>query len=835
MIHAISETIAAGRDAARDLQRNAGTAGLSALLLALGMAFFLAASVSTWRSLVAPSNAAPNANEMVVAHSVDPERGVTLASTFRGRYSYIADRQTSLACWVASRLDGVDIVSAEGERHRLHQRRVSQGWLPCWGIPVVEGRSFNAEDHERGAELVALLDDDTWREKFHRDATIVGSTVRIGTESRRVVGIAASVGRPDFGRVDIWVPGSRDDFSIQTAEGMEVEAHGRPKDGVPLDQVQAELARLEEDYRREHPDSLDSGFDGSILSHREARVPGETANLLLASMVPFFGVFLLACANASGLLLVQFVGRSRESALRMVLGATRAEVMLRFILEGAFVAVLAGLLAIASYRALVEYAITIHPAFSWVAETAYGQDDLDGTVVLFAGLVVLTGIAGIGLLPGLTATRLTVHEVLQDGSDAAGGGRRLGRVRSAVTNFLIGLSYFLVLSSVALGAGLSRAFDRPLGYEPHGLVAVHVAFPTCEEAREARAEGAASQERPEPKSVHCVPQGSFSDALRALPSVEGFGIGSGGPVYVGNHSLWYYGMADHLATPLSERPLAGWFEAESGYLEALRVELIAGRLIEETDIGTNCSVVFSRSLADRHGGWNSVVGQEVLTGPRGNRGCSVVGVIEDLNMGATSKEDPGAAAALYVSREVSQPGEKETYMVRVTGDPDQSLRAIDALIARDSQDWRPEGVQSVEEAVNSSRRNTMSVLWLFASLTGIALLFAAVGIYGVVGYNVTTRRGEYAIRKTLGATRSAIVGEVVLGQVRGSWPGLLAGAFLTLALLPIASAELAAPLAFDLHAAVVALVILGVAIVAASALPALRAARVDVARVLRDE
>jgi putative ABC transport system permease protein len=835
----LDDGVAALGDALRAISRYPATAAASVGLIAFGAAFVILAAVLTWRVVFHPKDAAPYADQMLVAKAHDPERGLELIDTFGRRFAYIARRQTTLACWVACRLGSTTVKDANGDRHGASSVRIGRGFRECWGLTLEQGRDFRAADHAKGAEKVAILGEHIWRGVFGADPSVVGDTVEIGRETVRVVGISTSLGKPDFGPVDVWLPATDDEIEFGDAyHPLQVEADGRAREGVSFEVVDRELAELDADYLRDNPDNIDAGMRGTLHRYADLRVPPEQRGILWASFIPFVGVFLLACANASGLLLVQFAGRARATALRMALGAPRRTLVLRFVLEGLCLALAGGVLSLVALRFLLAVLPELAPQLSGMIGQGLGGESWDESAVVVAPVVVLVGALLIALFPGLTATRLSVHEVMQDGARSVSGGRRVGRVRDAIANILVGLSYLLVVTSISLGTGLSAAFDQPLGYEPHGLVTASVRFPACERRQqEARAAVGTRGDQDEPDPEHCAPQRRFTAALAALPFVERLAIGMAAPVYMGFHALSLYAVGEERALPYNRRPLAAWYEVEDGYFEVLGTRLVAGRFIDTGDVGfDDCAANFSESLAAMYGGPNGVLGKTLYTGDGGNRRCTVVGVVADMNMGAVPVASPAMIKATYISRRVSEPGERETYLVRAHGDAEEAASAMRewADDAGGGQ-WELLDVRAVERSVADTRDESMGLVRLFGIVSLVALLFAGLGIYGIVAYSVAARRGEHALRMVLGASRRRVVFEVIARQVRAIWPGLALGIVASVVATPTMANILELPMAFDLLTGLLALVVIVGAVVFAALLPALRAGSIDPWAALREE
>jgi hypothetical protein len=306
---------------------------------------------------------------------------------------------------------------------------------------------------------------------------------------------------------------------------------------------------------------------------------------------------------------------------------------------------------------------------------------------------------------------------------------------------------------------------------------------------------------------------------------------------MGNHSRWLYAVDEERALPHNRRPGAAWYEVEDGYFEVLGARLLAGRFVDAGDVGfDDCAVNFSESLADKYGGPEAVLGKTMYTGWDGNRRCTVVGVVADMNMGAVPVASPVMTKATYLSRRVSEPGERETYLVRARGGAEEAAAAIaEWADEHGGGRWELLRVEAVERSVAHQRDESMGLVRLFGIVSMVALLFAGLGIYGIVAYSVTARRGEHALRMVLGASRRRVVFEVIARQVRAIWPGLASGIVASLIATPMMARSLELPMEFDLVTGLVALVVIVGAVVVAAVLPALRAGSIDPWGALREE
>lgn len=314
---------------------------------------------------------------------------------------------------------------------------------------------------------------------------------------------------------------------------------------------------------------------------------------------------------------------------------------------------------------------------------------------------------------------------------------------------------------------------------------------------------------------------------------------------MGAHIGNFYAFEQEQALPLNQRPISTWYEVEDGYFEVLGARLVEGRFVDAGDVGfSDCAVNASESFAQIYGGPEAILGKRIYTGFDGKRRCTVVGVVADMNMGALPVPSPVMTKAIYVSRRVSDPGERETYLMRVHGDAGEAVAAMTEWFdTNGSGEWELVRLQAVEHAVADMREGSMGIVGMFGIVSTIALLFAGLGIYGIVAYAVTVRRGEHALRMALGASGSRVAREIVMRQVRATWPGLVLGVVVSVVVTPLLAKSLGEgpggenflPMTFDVVTGLGALLIIMGAVVLAALLPALRAASIDPWRALREE
>lgn len=645
-------------------------------------------------------------------------------------------------------------LTGDGEPQRVRGLAITRDLFPVLGLVPFRGRGFEGEDGRAGGEPLVVVTHDFWQNRFGGDSAFLGRVLALNGTSRRVIGILpAGAG---FERAEVFIPMFINPDSMTGRATNYLRGIARLKPGVTVDQAQRELNVLTQRLQQEHPRTYPSsmGFGATVVAmHDEVVGDVKPALLMLLGVVGL--VLLIACANVANLLLARGEARQREIAVRLALGASRRRILRQLLTESSALAIAGAgagvLLAWMGMRSLLAVNPAAIPRIELVR--------IDATVALVTlGLALLTGLL-FGLAPAMLLTRLPGHSSsLKEGARGASGGhQRLGRA------LVIGEIALAVV--VVIGAGLLIRSFRALqgvdpGFSPDNILAVDIDVPSSRYDVEAST----------------LFYQRLVDRLGALPGVTVAAAASDLPLVSGG-SNWDVEIAGRVVAPDQAEPSPNVRAVTSDYFRALSVRVARGRLFGAEDTRTSLPVaVINETMARVVWPGADPIGQQVRF-DRALPWITVVGVARDVRSFGLDEAAPMELFLLHHQMPVVTGGtERAMYVVlKSAGDPlvlanpaRQAVREADPLLAII-------GIRSMTEMVAGSvarQRFTMLLLALFGV---VALVLAAIGIYGIVSYGVKRRTREIGIRMALGA-RPADVQRLVVGQaMRMAAIGLVIG------------------------------------------------------------
>lgn len=711
-------------------------------------------------------------------------------------------------------------VAGAREPERIRGSAVTPSVLAILGASPAQGRLFRDADAVPGASPVAVLGHAYWRARFGGDPAIVGRTLTVDGVSTEIVGVAPagfSFPRPDASIYTPFVVLRPDAANPGAVSVMFVLARLRP--GVTPEQAAAEGTAIARAQERPLAADMLFGKGGPVQVNVRGLAAEATSRVRPAMLVLFAGVGLLllvACANVANLFLSRGAGRSREMAVRAALGAGRGRLVRQLLTESMTFALAGGALGVALAFVLVRALPVLAPAeFPRLEQVA-----LDGGALLVTlAASLLVGILA-GLLPALRGARHGIGAAMRhsDVRTMAGGG---GRVRSALLVAEAALAVMLLVGAGLVGRSFAALTRVDAGYEPSNVLMGEVYLTGA----------AAAGRRPEQFATELLAR------VRAMPGVSAAGIGNmapfGNSAYITGFTI--PGSIGPDGKPVVARALQ--YDVTPGYAEALGLRLREGRLFTDADVTRAIgSYLVNETFARTYfTDGRPVVGRQWQNFGREERTAEIIGVVGDVLKDGLDSE---RQAEIYRVVGPALPGSARSrtnlnLVVRAAGDPSalgpavrEAVRSVEPSAAIDRVGPLAARVsQSVGEP-----RFAAAVLIAFAAL---GLLLAATGLYGVLSYTVTTRRREIGVRAALGAERRDLIALVVrqgLGvTVIGLAVGIAAAALLTRLMEKLLfGVEPLDPLSFAVAPAVLLVVAL-----AACAVPALRAARVEPGVALR--
>ena len=680
------------------------------------------------------------------------------------------------------------------------------------GVKPARGRAFRADDDRLGAERVAIVSDAFWQRHYGLDSTVGGQHITLDGFSYTIVGVLPP--RIRLAGAEVWLPiglfANELRFSDRNTHPGTIGV-GRLKPDVSLQQMRAELAgvyrRLGTDYPRENAGIGASGdwlLDSVLGSIRPALY-------LLAGAVGM--VLLIACANVANLVLGRASARHREIALRVAIGAGRERIVRQLLTESVLLSVVGGVLGVALAWAGVRVLLVLRP--SNIPRLV--DIEVDGTVLAFAlGVSVLTGIA-FGLVPALQSAKTDLLAALKDTARGASAGRLRLRMRNGLMIAEVALALVLLVGAGLFVRSFGKLTSVELGVDPQNVVVGLVSLP--------------ERRYPDAERRRAI-FAQLVDRAKAIPQVTDVAIATDLPVSSSWQSTVTFEGLPSVAP--GNQPLLNGVVASPGWFSTMRMQVTAGRPLTESDLSNGPKViVISQVVAKRYFGGVDAVGQRMKLGltTGQNPWLTIVGVVNDVKDGGLGAESRGT---MYVP--ATQDGPNSFWLaVRTSGSAARVVPALREALGAIDKEVPLAFVQTLEERIDVSvaqPKFSMVMLEIFAS---IALLLAAIGIYGVISYSVAQRTHEIGLRIALGAQRLDVLGLVVrqvlaitgIGIAIGVAGSLAAGSLITKLLFGVEASD---PVTF----VGVSLVLATVALVAA-AVPAWRAARLDPVAALRAE
>lgn len=708
------------------------------------------------------------------------------------------------------------ILTGQGEPVRLDGAGVSAGLFNVLGVTPMLGRTFNADENEPGHNKVAVLSHGLWQQRFGSNPKIAGTTITLDGVSIQVVGVMPKGFAFPAGQV-LWTPLEyTKDFTTAQRDAWYLSAVGRARPGVPIEQVTAEVQTIGKQLAKQYPDSND-GVDMMAIPLHEATVGDiRKAVLVLLGAVGF--VLLIACTNIANLLLARAAARETEMAVRSALGAGRGRLVRQLVTESVILGVVGGglglLLAVWGVDALIALEPQGIPRLSEVR--------IDARVVFFTmALSVFTGLL-FGLVPAFQSTGGAMAGTLKEGGRGAVSTRAGGRLRGALV--IAEMALAVVLLS---GAGLLiRSFTKLASVDPGFHAGPSLTFELS---------------LPDSRYQQETQQLAFVDQLlprvRALPGVQSAAAVSLLPLS-GSSFVLSFEIAGRPPVPPSQRPGMQVRVATPEYFQTLGIPLERGRLFTAQDRpGSPRVVLITESAVRQYFPNEDPLGKQITLDwerdkdpPRA--GGEVVGIVGDVKDAGLDEADPPQVYLAYRQ----WPVQGISLVLKTTVPPASLGEATRRAVYSVDPNMPVANVRTMDQIVARSISQPRFYTTLLAVFAAVALVLAAIGIFGVLSYAVAQRTREIGIRMALGAQERAVLALVVRQAMLLAGAGVAIGIACALLL----SRSLVATLLFSTSphdagtfAGVAAL--LSFVALLASYVPARRAARVDPIVALRAE
>jgi putative ABC transport system permease protein len=799
----------------RMLAKNPGFTAVAVVTLALGIgantAIFSIVDAVLLRSF--PYH---DPNQLVLMFDAPLDRPDALSAISYRDFTECRDQNRVFSEMAGNTFHDLTLTGA-GEPSIVNTADVTPEIFPLLNTKPLAGRTLLPEDGKPGAAAVAVLSENLWRSRFGSNPGLIGQSITLDMRSFAVVGILpASFRYPEFApHQDVWIPVMQDPLfgPLTSQPGVPLlGVIGRLKPGVSLAKAQAEMntlsARLAKEFSAE-----DSGLAIRIKPYREV-VVGNVKSALLILLGAVGLVLLMACANVANLLLSLATSRRSEIAVRIALGASRARIVRQLLTESALLGLLGGLAGVLLAGCVVwSLQPFLPPEVVQISSIHVG-----GPVLAFALLLSLAAALAFGLAPAFLATPSNLQANIKEGGERTGqrGGQYL-------RSFLAIAEISLAMVLLAAGGLLIRSFALVTsvtpGFDPKNVIEAEVSLPQFQ---------------------YSTPQQwtAFSNELllrlHAQPGLQDSALAAPLPMDRQGQATFAFSIVGDSPLPPGKSITADYATVSPDYFRVMRIPLLRGRVFSEQDSPSSPNVaIISETLARRYFPNQDPIGRQMRFGfpPNGNVSRQIVGIVGDVR-DVTLSQKPGPMMYVPFAQAPLWGGE---VVARSSLSTSSVAAAIRQAVHSIDKDLPVTDVESFPDALGQSISRERFRTLLLGSFSAMALVLAAVGIFGVVSHSASQRTHEIGIRMALGAQRRDVL-RLVLGQgAKLALLGLGIGIVLAFLLTRLIASLLYSVSATDpLTFGAVAIVLFGVAVTACY-IPARRATKVDPMVALRHE
>jgi putative ABC transport system permease protein len=737
----------------RLLRKNPGFACVAVMALALGIGANTAIFSVVYGAMLAP------------LPYPDPDKLVVVWSTTQGNHTEVSP--ADFLDWKRDNTVFESLVALTFGRTTLSDATGAEMVSIGYGTPdshnifgerMTVGRDAVPEEGEPGKDHVTVLSYELWRDHFGSDPNILGKTIRLAREPYTVIGVTQPA-PTDRERKGLGVPLSFPPEHINRDDHFLI-VEGRLKPGVTVAQANAEMAAIVQRIDETYPKSS-KGWGVQVVPLKNAWLDSDLRASLLLLLVAVGFVLLIACANVANLLLAQGVARQREIAVRGALGATRGQVIRQFLTESLWLAAIGAGLGIALAWALIKIVMALVPRYTLPMDKPIG---LQYPVLLFSlAITVLSGVL-FGSAPAWQAAKLNLSDALKEGGRSALSTRRHWLRRAlVVTEFALALT-------LLAGGGLAihsfwKLANVDLGFRKDHVLTFYLPLRRGELKAPEQIETYYSQ---------------FLDKISALPGVTSASAGTGMPVYGPGFDGMPFSIAGHAAGESSSQPVVGFGMVTPAYFETFGIRIDRGRAFTEEDTAGSVRVAIvsekfvKECLSGRDPLTEIVNAGQPLVGamqPGPPVAWQIVGVSHDVrNRGIRNEDLP----EMYVPFSQS-PWPWAVMAVRTAGDPASLSKSIAGIVRSMDPDLPMAEVMTMDQIVDQSMDSERFEALLFGSFSGVALLLAALGIYGVMAFEVEQRTHEIGLRMALGAGRAQVLALILKDGMIQAIAGLALG------------------------------------------------------------
>jgi putative ABC transport system permease protein len=722
----------------------------------------------------------------------------------------------------AYRLGTIDL-TGESDPEQLTVSQASATGFRLFGAPVVQGRTFTAEEDRPGGARVVVLSNALWQRRFAGDTHAVGKTISLGGEPYTVIGILG----PGFDfdsdpPPDVFIPFQIDPNSDDQAHYFSVA--GRLKPGVTLAMANAQLQFAYAQFRRKYPNYAGAG-NGFSVERLQDRFVSDVRPALLVLWGAVSLVLLIACANVANLLLVRATGRKREIAIRAAVGAGRSRIVRQLLTESVVLSMAGGALGVGFGMAGVRALLAMNPG-NIPRIGAHGSAvTADWRVATFTFIMSLATGVLFGLIPAVQASRGDLNAPLKESTSRSGTGSRQNQIRSILVISEMALALVLLIGSALLIRSFIALRAVNPGFDPHNVLTLRMSLTGTRFVNTAAVDGLI---RDAVQRIDALPGVEVAGSSYALP----LQVGSGLPFDIVSHPL--AGGAVRV----------GYTQVSPGYFDVFKIPIVRGRAFTDRDDGAASGVaLINQAMAGKFWPHADPLGDRIIIAKGYAPGFDeparqIVGIAADIHDEGLNR---APVPMMYIPMAQIPPGITAlatrviplAWAVRTRLEPHSLSSSIEKQLRQASDGLPVAEIRTMDEiSVRSTARADFNML-LMSIFGGAALLLAAIGIYGLMSYSVRQRTQEIGIRLALGAQSGALRNMVVGQGMRLAVTGIAIGIAAAAGLTRFLAGFLFGVKAWDPVVFILVPVLLCAVALLAVWVPALRASRIDPIEALR--
>ena len=811
------------RYAVRFMRHNPGFTAVIVLTLALGIGANTAIFSVVYSALLRPLPYR-NAGELLfIGESREQYPQIDLAQASYPDFRDWRRTSKSFQSLAGYGFDGF-ILDTGGEPKLAQAINVTPNFFSTLGVQPALGRDFvDGEDKPDGPHVV-ILSDEFWRSDFSARPDVVGTSIRLDGKPATIVGVLPRNFEFAQGNsAPLWVPLHASGQLLDRRSLRWFNVIGRLAPGVTPSQAKAEMTGIAAQLAQAYPKENDS--ISVMFSPFRERIVGKVRPLLLVLLGAVGFVLLIACANVANLLLTRSISRRKEFAVRSALGATRTDLAAQLLTESLMLSFVGAAIGLVAAQWGVTLLLSAIPESQLLAMPYLRSAGVSFPVLIFLCFITLLTALLFGLLPAITAARSSVNDILKD-ETRGGTSASHARLRASLVVVEIAVTLILLVAGSLMLQSLNALLRHDRGFNPHNVLSFTVNLPDASYPND--------EDHPEKNTSADKFSREFRDRLREVPGV--LDVASSTVIPANNSGSTIRFLIEGRPKPLGKEDECNIAEVSRDYFSTLKMSLLEGRYFNEDDVrpGAEEVVVVSRTFAKAYFPGESALNKRVrYTYDPKNPYRRIIGVVADTALIDLDQLPP---AVIFELNEHS--GDTYlSYLVRTNGDPLGTIGAAREILHNlDAQLplVQPRTLEQVAQQAPSVFLRSYPSL-LIGSFAGLALILAVIGLYGVISYSVMQRTREIGIRVAMGAQRPDVLRLVLREALTTSAIGVLAGVIAGLFLTRLMSSLLygVTPNDWPTFAAVSAVLLL--VSIAACAIPATRATRVDPVIALRYE